>query len=61
MRKVSVVTISYNSKEQTMLTLDALKKQDYPYIESIIVDGGSDDGTVGVIQNFANEFQGEVR
>lgn len=61
MRKVSVVTVSYNSKEQTMLTLDALKKQDYPFIESIIVDGGSDDGTVGVIQNFAKEFHGEVR
>lgn len=61
MLKVSVVTISYNSKEQIKLTLEALKRQNYPLIESIIIDGGSTDGTIEVIKKFAKEFQGDVK
>ncbi len=61
MLKVSVITISYNSKEHVKLTLDTLKKQDYPCIESVIVDGGSTDGTVEVIKAFADTFKGEVK
>lgn len=61
MLKVSVITISYNSKEHIELTLEMLKKQDYPCIESVIVDGGSTDGTVEVIKAFSTVFQGEVK
>ena len=61
MLKVSVITISYNSKEHIELTLEMLKKQDYPCIESVIVDGGSTDGTVEVIKAFSDVFQGEVK
>ena len=61
MFKVSVITVSYNSKEQLKLSLDALKKQDYPLIESIIVDGASTEGTVEIIKTFEEEFNGEVK
>lgn len=61
MQKVSVITISYNSKEHIKLTLQALKKQDYPCVESIIVDGGSTDGTVDVIKEFVDTFKGQVK
>lgn len=61
MLKVSVITVTYNSKDQLKLSLDALKKQDYSFIESIIIDGGSTDGTIEVIQKFEQEFQGKVK
>lgn len=59
--KVTVVTISYNSKAQLEQTLNTLKTQDYPRIESVIVDGGSTDGSLEVIQKFAEEFKGSVK
>lgn len=54
---VSVITVSYNSGENLARSLDMLKAQDYPFIESIIVDGGSTDGSVDVIKEFAEAFE----
>lgn len=44
--KVSVVTTTYNDIENLKRILAEVKKQTYPNIEHIIVDGGSTDGTV---------------
>lgn len=54
---VSVITVSYNSVDNLRKSLELLKKQDYPYIESIIIDGGSTDGTRDYIEKFASEFE----
>lgn len=59
--KVSVITITYNNVENLKKTLNALKQQDYKEIESIIVDGGSTDGTIDIIKQFEAEFHGEVK
>ncbi len=54
--KVSIITVTYNNRSGLIKTLDSIKKQSYPYIESIIVDGGSTDGSIEEIKKFEKEF-----
>ncbi|MCS5489190.1 glycosyltransferase family 2 protein [Algoriphagus limi] len=48
--KVSIITVTYNSALTLQDTIDSVASQDYPDIEYIVVDGGSQDGTVELIQ-----------
>lgn len=50
--RVVVVTVCYNSKVEIEKTLMSVVSQDYPNMEFIVVDGGSTDGTVGVIRDY---------
>ncbi len=59
--KVSIVTATYNDVKHLQKSLTALLEQDYDNIESIIVDGGSTDCTVKVIQDFKDQFKGTVK
>lgn len=53
---VSVITLSNNSIKNLRVSLELLKKQDYPFIESIIIDRESTDGCTEYIKEFADEF-----
>ena len=53
MIKVSVVTVCYNEAANISATLEMVASQTYGNIEHIIKDGGSTDGTVDVIQQYA--------
>lgn len=53
---ISIITVSYNSINNLRISLGLLKKQDYPFIESIIIDGCSTDGSREYIERFAREF-----
>jgi glycosyltransferase involved in cell wall biosynthesis len=44
---------TYNVKENLKITLEHIRKQNYPALEVVIVDGASTDGTVDVIKEFA--------
>ena len=59
--KVSIVTVTYNDAANLKETLKALSEQDYKDIESIIVDGGSTDGSIEVIKEFEKTFKGTVK
>lgn len=48
--KVSVITATYNDKENLRRIMKQVSLQDYENIEYIIVDGGSTDGTAEVIR-----------
>ena len=48
--KVSIITVSFNSAKTIAHTIESVLSQDYPEIEYIVVDGGSTDGTVQIIQ-----------
>jgi glycosyltransferase len=48
--RVSIVTVVYNNKEFIQQAIDSVKAQDYPEIEHLVIDGGSSDGTLEIIQ-----------
>ena len=54
MIKLSIITINYNNAEGLRKTLASVAAQTYPNIEHIIVDGGSTDGSVEVIEAYAS-------
>lgn len=54
--KVSIVTTTYNDKESLKKTICQVRQQDYENLEYIIVDGGSSDGTLEVIEEAKKEF-----
>ena len=56
--KVSVVTTTYNDIENLKRILAEVKKQTYPNIEHIIVDGGSTDGTVDLLKELEEKEPG---
>jgi glycosyltransferase involved in cell wall biosynthesis len=47
---VSIVIPSFNQARFLEFTLRSILEQDYPYIEILLVDGGSTDGSVEIIQ-----------
>lgn len=49
---ISIVTISYNCKDDLEKTIQSVISQSYIYKEYIIVDGGSSDGTGEVLNKY---------
>ena len=50
--KVSIITIAYNSAETIEDTIKSIVAQDYSNIEYIIIDGGSTDKTLSIVDKF---------
>lgn len=55
--KFSVITAVYNNKRHIEACIDSVLAQSYKDIEHILVDGGSDDGTVEQIQNSKSKIR----
>ena len=54
--KVSVITIVYNAVDTIENTIQSVIEQTYPNIEYIIIDGGSTDGTLQIIEQYKNSI-----
>lgn len=52
---VSVVTASYNMGGYITETIDSILGQDYPHVESIVVDDGSTDDTAQVLERYRDD------
>ena len=53
--KISVVTITYNAEAVLQRTLDSVLSQSYPYVEHLIIDGASTDGTLALAEQYREE------
>lgn len=47
---VSIITITYNAEATLERTIESVRRQNYPNIEYIIIDGASKDGTLAIIE-----------
>jgi len=58
--KISIITAVYNNKKYIEDCINSVISQDYNNIEYIIIDGGSDDGTVNIIKNLEFIIKNEI-
>ena len=56
MTKVSIVTVVRNNKETVRSSIESVLSQSYKYIEYIVIDGNSTDGTVEIIREYKEKI-----
>ena len=54
--KISIITITYNAEKVLAPTIESIIKQTYPNIEYIIIDGGSTDGTLAIVEKYRTKI-----
>lgn len=53
---ISIITVCFNKAEFIEQTIQSVLSQSYPFIEYIIIDGGSTDGSVEIIRRYASRL-----
>lgn len=58
--RVSIITVSFNSAATIRDTIESVLSQDYPNVEYILIDGGSTDGTMDIVREYAGRIAAVV-
>lgn len=58
--KISVITVAFNNSRHIESCIKSVLEQTYKDLEYIIVDGGSDDGTLEVIKSYSDKISNWV-
>lgn len=61
MELVSLILTTFNCKDNLKKTLESIESQDYPNLEVVIKDGGSSDGTIGIIKEYEKSSRFTVK
>lgn len=56
MPKISVITVTYNCVDVVESTIRSVLGQSYDNIEYLIIDGGSNDGTLDIIKKYSDSL-----
>lgn len=56
MTKISVITVNYNNDNGLKQTIESVISQTYSNIEFLIIDGGSNDNSLAIIKEYANQI-----
>lgn len=54
--KISIITVSYNSAKTIEQTIKSVISQSHREVEYIIIDGGSTDGTIEIIEKYSKNI-----
>ena len=55
--KISIITVVYNGEKYLIECINSILSQDYKNIEYIVIDGGSTDGTLAIIEDYKSQIQ----
>ena len=54
--KISIVTVNFNNGNYLEETINSVINQNYPNLEYILIDGGSTDNSLEIIERYAEHF-----
>lgn len=54
--KISIITVSFNSEHTIEETIKSVTSQNYPNLEYLIIDGGSKDNTLQIVDNYRDKI-----
>jgi glycosyltransferase involved in cell wall biosynthesis len=54
--KISLITVCYNAEKTIEKTIQSVLEQDYADIEYILIDGASNDGTMAIVNKYAQNI-----